>query len=215
LGLTFGLIAFLLTCLSGNALLLPSIQLLLATGLAAALVAVSAPMRDSRRLWVGGALVMVVVVLLTYTVAVARAQGPAHSDDPWGYAWGLHAPETDPTGAEYRWTGEEALLYLMPHPGAHQIELSYAPGQPVRDGVPTEVWMKVEGQSHIAYCSEDTWCQVHLPLPEDSQGARHGGITLRLTVDPPFIPAASGESSDTRELGVMLRPPRFLPPPDR
>ncbi len=218
LGLAFGVLAFLLTGLTGHSLLLPSVQLLLATGLAASLVAVGVPgvprvpTDRRRRLWGVGALVLALVALAGYTVAAVRAGEPAAASEPWGYAWGLHATETDPGGTAYRWTAQEALLYFVPPAGAQWIELEYAVPEPVRNGLPTEVWIRVEDETHNDFCGDDSWCQVTLPLPEQLGDDQLRGIVVRVTVDPPLIPAATGESNDSRQLGVMLRPPRFLPP---
>jgi len=213
LGLALGMLAFLLTCLTGHSLLLPSVQLLLATGLAAGLVAVAPHAGSERRLWRIGTLILALIALLGYTVAGFRAPGPSASNDPWGYEWGLYATEVDPTGVSYRWTQQRALLYFVPPEGAQWVELNYAVAEPVRNGLPTDVWIQVGDETHSDYCSTDGWCQVIFPLPEQDPGRGGRGIVIRVTVDPPLIPGAAGESDDFRQLGLMLRAPRFLPPP--
>jgi len=213
-GLALGVLALLLTCITGNPLLLPSVQILFATGLAVCLVAIGTGVQNGQRRWGLGALVVALISLMVYSVAAFQASATAKPDAPWGYAWGIHDQETDASGYEFRWTSQEAVLYFVPPEGAQMLELIYTAAYPVRDGVPTEVWIQLEDETHTDYRQDDLWSRILLPLPKRFAEGQIGGVLLRVRVDPPLVPAASGLSDDTRHLGIMLRPPRFRRRPE-
>jgi O-antigen ligase len=208
-GLALGVLALLLTCITGHPLLLPSIQILFATGLAVSLAAIGTdPQRRASR-WRSATLIVTLVALPVYGVAAYEAAGAAKPGAPWGYAWGVYAQEVDASGYDFRWTSPEAIFYYVPPPGARQLELIYTAAHPIRGGLPTEVWIQLGDETLSDYRQDERWTRVLLPLPDEVIEGEAGGVLLRVRVDPPLVPAAMDFSEDTRHLGIMLRPPRF------
>jgi O-antigen ligase len=210
-GVILGTLALLLTCITGHPLLLPSMQLLFATGLAVSLVAIGTASHSRVRHWGLSALLIALVALPVYAVAAYQASEAARPGGPWGYAWGVHAHEVDAGGFDFRWTGPEASFYFVPPEGAELLELIYTAAHPIRDGVPTEVWIQLGDETHSDYRQDDRWTRILIPLPEEVIRGQRKGILLTVRVDPPLLPANVWLSDDDRQLGLMLRPPRFRP----
>lgn len=215
-GLLAGLVAFMLTNLTGHPLLAASIQALLATFLMGGLLATyrdgSPPgqPRLARRLAPIVGAVVLISLLASALVARRHVRDRPALDDEWGYSWGLYPAETDAVG-EFRWTGARAILLMRVPPGARLIELRYAVTQPIRSGERTRVDFLVDGRLHPAGSHQEArWRAVRLPVQNGGVAAADGTVSIGIDVRPSFTPASGGGSSDERQLGVMLRVPVFL-----
>ena len=216
LGGLIGVVAFLLTLLTGHTLLLPSGQILWASFVALVLT-IAAPSRphpdrasiDSRsavrerRAFVAiGALG---VALVAPTVGSARNITPRFPG-AWGYEAGLHGEERGAANERYRWTSDRALLDLRVPTGATAIVIRIAALNPMRNGQPTHVRATADGTSQELMLATADVGTMRLPLPARGSGARR--VVLRVDVTPTFVPDASA-GGDRRVLGVQLFVPEF------
>jgi hypothetical protein len=196
-----------LTLLSGHPLLLPSVQLVIGTGLAAGLVATlptardAAPRRSSWRV----AAVVVAALAAVYGTAVVRTRWQPFGD-PYGYTSGLYAPERDASKREFRWSGRESMLHVPLPDGATSFRLQFAVFRPGEDR-PTIATIEAAGRHLTVACADDTWRQVNVPI--DQATAARGAVDIRFAVDRVVVPSAVDGSPDTRVLGAMLRSPAF------
>jgi hypothetical protein len=208
LGALMGTLAFLLTLLTGHALLLPSGQILFAGFVALTLTIASEPgapgaaasARGStwRRALAAGLVVGIAVI----APAVGVARGISPRTGPWGYVSGLHDEERPATGEPYRWTPERAMLDLAVPEGATALVVRVTTVYPMRDGVPTQVRLTMaDTTTDLVFTSSDVQT-VRLPL---SAGTRR--VVVSVVVSPTFVPPAG--SGDPRVLGVQLLLPQF------
>lgn len=230
-----GSIAFVATFVTGHPLLLASGQVLWAAMLAAVVVAartrapsgeplqrrshedgaalpVARPARSGTRtaLVCGG-------VLAAY-LGAALWLPPFATPSKWGYSYGLYAQETDARGRSFRWTGGLALLQLPVPAGATELRAEVTVAPALRSAEPTRVRVSLDRNGsgsdapdrrdfNIRRLSQSTSYTVSLQLAADHRF--DGDVRLRIEVDPTFVPARAGDSSDHRQLGVQLFPPRF------
>lgn len=205
LGGLMAILAFVLTLLTGHALLLPSGQILFAGFVALTLTAARAhPSRSPLQSAPGRralALVGVLgVALIAPVMGLTRDVTPRPT--PWGYVSGLHDEERPDQGEPYRWTTDHAVLDLSVPGDATSLVVRLTAVYPVRDGVPTVVRLSTsEAAADVRLTSSDVHT-VRLPL---RAGTRR--ILLEVNVTPTFVPPAG--SGDTRVLGAQLFVPQF------
>jgi hypothetical protein len=161
------------------------------------------------------------------TLLVAwRVAGTTRVEAPPGYAAGTYAWERGPrsddwTGSlRFRWTGGRALLLEEVKGPVLHLPLYLArpdlPGAQVvlhvsLDGVPADrVIFERNGWHQVAYDLRTVLGKARWAALE-AQGDRHSmerrnntirAIWVQLRVEPTFVPAAVGESTDARTLGV-------------
>jgi O-antigen ligase len=215
LGSLMGTLAFLLTLLTGHALLLPSGQILFASFVALTLTIVTlhrspatgatvSRAAASTRVGVWKRVLVVTAILGVATIAPAvglvRDVGPRSG--PWGHVVGLHDEETSGNGERYRWTTDRAVLDLPVPKGATTLVVRVTAVYPVRDGVPTRVQVTtVDATAEVTLTSSEEQT-VRLPL---RSGANN--VVLNVDVRPTFVPPAG--SGDRRVLGAQLFLPEF------
>jgi O-antigen ligase len=223
-GLSMGMLAFVLTWLTGHPLLNVSNQLwlagVLAVGLAAlepigraepAIVAVHPP--DPGRRWLLHPAWVPAVAAVTIAAAVPRAMGAARGGDPAvSRAAGVYGWETAPASEDappdprFRWTRARAALREPVHGMVLTVPVYLArpdvPAQPVAvhvnvGGVPADPVTFVKNGWHgLSYDLA--------VLHGESQWRSLRTITLEFRIVPPVVPARAGASDDTRELGIGL-----------
>jgi hypothetical protein len=220
LGLSAGLLAFVLTWLTGHPLLNLSNQLwlacVLAVGVAAlepttSLAAVNG-VRDRSRsrllhpAW--GLAVAVLTLILAVPRAIAARDVDARESRAAGvYAW-EPAPPSDiaPGQTRFRWTRARAALREPVRGSVLTVPVFLTrpdvPTQPVRlqlriGGAFVEPVTFVRNGWHVL-----TYDLTTVLGRERSTSQR--AITLEFSVTPPVVPARIGPSDDTRELGVGL-----------
>jgi O-antigen ligase len=223
IGLSAGLLAFVLTWLTGHPLLNLSNQLWLACVLAVGLAALEptrsiAPVsthprvRDRLRSWLLHPAWVPAVLIVTMIVVVPRAMGAQDPASGEGRAAGVYgwepAPQTDlaPGQNRFRWTKARAALREPVRGGILTVPLFLArpdlPGQTVR------LQVKIDGVTvEPVTLDRNGWHIVTYDLTEvlgNERWKSHRVITLEFNVTPPFVPARVSGSDDTRELGVGL-----------
>lgn len=209
LGGLIGVTGFLVTLLTGHALLAPSGQLVFAS-FAGVVVMMAMPRpgspslvgepRRARR--AGFTLAYLGAAAIGPTAAIAGGVTPVFG--AWGYHAGLYNEEQSGDGSRYRWTTGRALLDLpVPRP-ARAIVVDLAPVRPVRDGVPVVARLSVDGTATEVRLPSAGRNTVRLALRQDA-GSR---VVLQIQVTPTFVPAAAG-GEDHRVLGVQLFMPQF------
>jgi O-antigen ligase len=213
LGGLMGTGAFLLTLLTGHALLLPSGQILFA-GFVALTLVLAAPrptptpvtgapsprgrFAKARRRF----LPVVVLGVALIAPAVGLARNVAPRSGPWGHESGLYDLESWPDGQMYRWTSGRALLDLAVPDGSTTLVVRIAAVLPLREGAPTQVRMTAgDAAADISLTTSDVQT-VRLPL---RPGRRR--VVLQIAVSPTFVPPAG--SGDPRTLGAQLFVPQF------
>jgi O-antigen ligase len=223
LGLSVGVLAFVLTWLTGHPLLTLSNQLWFATVLAVGLTAIDAGRGFSpgqgggshpgapgeagrRRAWIP------IVVLVTLAVSAPRAIAAVDDGARVGHAAGVYgwepAPPSDawPTGTTFRWTRGHAAI-REPVGGATLL-LPIFLARPDIDAQPVVVDVKVAGVAvpsltltrngwHV-----QTYDLVALLGEDRWRGQR--AVTVEFVVRPTVVPARVGPSTDRRELGIGL-----------
>ncbi len=211
LGGSLGVVAFLLTLVTGHTLLLASGQMLFASFLAAA--GSCAASRSAGVTAPGGrfpVLVVCVGLALAYPV-IALVRGIEPRLGPWGYAAGFFGEEPSSDGVSYRWTGSDALMDLEIPAGATALELRIAAPSPIRRGAPARVWVTAGQWIHGQTLFTADLHTVRVPLNRGREDGA-GRLLVRIRVEPSFIPADDDpSSSDRRELGVQVLAPRFIP----
>jgi O-antigen ligase len=222
-GLSAGLLAFVLTWLTGHPLLTLSNQLWLACVMAIGLAALQPVRRfalanssprsaQGVRQWLLHPALVTGVGLMTLAALVPRLvtdfrDGEAASAAAGVYAWETAPPSESPPGDHtFRWTRSRAALREPIRGAVVTVPLYLArPDIPARSvtlhirvgGVPVEpVTLAANGWHRLTY-------DLPTVLGESRWRTQHT-ITLEFRVDPPVIPARIGSSDDTRELGVGL-----------
>lgn len=221
-GLSAGLLAFVLTWLTGHPLLTLSNQLWLATVLAVGVAAIGGVAASDRtkpappgpaalpparnwllhRLWVPG------TIIVTLLAAVPRVVVAARADASRAYAAGVYAwesaPATEgaPADVRFRWTRGRAAI-REPVRGAVQTIPIY-----LARPLPTTLRITVGGVAvDPITLSRTGWHTLSYDLVAllgKQRWRSEPTITVEFRADPVFIPAADGASNDTRELGVGL-----------
>ncbi len=225
-GSLLGVTAFLVTCLSGHPVFLASGQVVLATMLAAVLVAADGsrsplPHPTTPRphghppehvgswlpSWKNAATVVAGLGLLWYPAA-ALGHGPRAWDkpSPWGYSWGLFPEEIAVGSGPFRWTGERAIVDLGMPPAVTSLELRMVAPSPIRNGRTVEARFQIGDrvEVHVFRTAEPATVllDVHPGNVTDDRRVR-----LTIDVEPALIPSEEGASDDVRRLGLQLFPP--------
>jgi O-antigen ligase len=223
LGLSLGVLAFVLTWLTGHPLLTLSNQLWFAAVLAVGLAAADAgpqsrgdagmaptPTQAARALahpaWIP------VVVVITLAAAVPRAIAAAREGEPRARAAGVYgwepAPPNEawPEGTTFRWTRERAAV-REPVRGRVML-LPVFMARPDIDSQPVVVDVKIAGLAVPSLTFTQNGWHVHAydlaALLGEERWRSHRTVTVEFLVHPPVVPARVGPSNDTRELGIGL-----------
>jgi hypothetical protein len=210
-GLAGGIVAFLITSLVSNPLMLREVSfafwiaLGLATGHSAARLtalaadaAVARPgvgrVRLSRFKWPLTALFgSVLLVSIPYRAAqeLASVHRVRVSD-------GLLDGGTDPDGTPFRWSGPRVTILV--NPGASSIAIPLCSALP--SGGLQEVAVQVDGRPANRIAVAPHWQQVRIVLPPESSSEPR---RIDLSVSPSWVPAAMiPGSQDRRVLGVKV-----------
>ena len=232
LGGLIAVLGFLLTLLTGHALLLPSGQILFASFTALVLTAAATapagatqprtepasasastevgPQRPPQRriirilTWGAPASALAFAAVAAIAPAVGIAQGIAPATGAWGHHTGLHDEEPTEDHGPFRWTTDRAILDLAVPDGATSLVLNITAVYPVRDGVPTSVRVMADGDSTTFELTSSDIRELRVPAPAtDERGPRR--ILLNVTVTPTFVPGGG----DNRVLGAQIFRPRF------
>lgn len=217
-GLSLGVLAYVLTWLTGHPLLNLSHQLwvaaVLAVGLAATGPVASVPgtvPAFQRVMLKPAAILVVLTVTLVVTAPRAaraiRSHAPEVSHAAGVYQWETGPPdEAAPPGARFRWTRARAVL-REPVRG----RMLSVPVYLARPDVPgREVSLELEiGGVHVPaiQLSRNGWHVFTYDLQAlwgEQRWTTEPTVTLLVTVNPPVVPARVGGSADRRELGVGL-----------
>ena len=209
-GLIAGVVAFLLTCLTGHPLLIPEviypfwIALGLAVGAANSDVG-PGPQADSARLsrevrapgrrW----LVASMVAFLFFSIP-ARVAREVRELDLTRITYGFHAWEEDQSGTSFRWTRRRARLHIAGEARFVDIPLRAlieAPGHPL------DVNIFLDGRPSVRVSLVDnSWQQARVEIPRDKELLVR---QVELLVNRTFVPRDSiPGSTDSRELGVQV-----------
>lgn len=116
---------------------------------------------------------------------------------------GVHAWEVE-NGVRYRWTRGRARFFL--HRDVTAVEMPVRAGGAAATG-PRRVEVRIDGApAHRRVLARDAWESMRVLLPPSDGLWR----TLEMVVEPAWVPRnALPNSTDARELGVMLRAPRW------
>ena len=208
LGLSLGIAAVAVTLFSAHNLLLVSGQITWASAVAPGLAMVQVPRRMNRssagRL--GTAIVLLLVAATPFLWIPAGTADTATDQEPWGYFWGLYPAERNATGERFRWSGPEVKLELKLPSNAVGVRLPMAAPTPVRSGRATRVWVFTTVESRVVRFADARLKNVDLRRPEPHSVAR--AFTVRIDVEPTFVPSALANSDDSRVLGVQLFEPQ-------
>jgi hypothetical protein len=234
LGLSMGLVAFVLTWLTGHPLLNLSNQLWLAGVLAVGLAAlpfiasgheddVVAPSASASPSWflhgscVGAMAVVTLVALSARAVAVTREADPVASRSAGVYGWEL-APTRAGAVPEvpFRWTRARAAIREPIRGRQLTVPLYLA-----RPDIPAEsvtLELKIDGvRVDPVQLTTNGWLPLTYDLAQVIGEARlksQPTVMVELNARPPVVPARVSASDDTRELGVGLGAVRWESPPD-
>jgi len=141
------------------------------------------------------------VIAAVLTVTTLRINAALGRPVPIGYAWGLHAGDT----REARWTRGGAVLNL---PAQGKV-LTLAFAFPVPQiAEPQRVTVLVDGAQFrqiVLGHSPSTWEIVEIPVDK----AAGAPLLVQVRVAYSIVPAARGVNSDTRRLGVLMKPPSW------
>jgi hypothetical protein len=216
-GLLLGVLAFVLTWLTGHPLLNLSNQLWLAAVLAVGLTALDvapdaavdprAEIGDGVGAWARPAWFLAIAAA-TFLVEAPRIVEAARSHDPNAsraagvYAWETGpASEAAPAEPRFRWTRRRAALREPVHGSILTIPVYVA--RPV----PATLYVTIGGVDlPPVTLSRTEWQTLTYDVAALLGHERPGleTITVEFVVDPVFVPASAGASDDTRELGVGL-----------
>ena len=218
-GLITGVVAFLLTCLSGHPLIIPEviypfwIALGLAVGVANAANALT-PEAAARlegeagspaqhltsastpaRRWV----VVSLVVFLCASIP-ARVAREISDVDLTRVAYGFHAWEEDQAGTRFRWSGRRARLHVSGEARTIELPLRGRAEDAVR---PLDVDLFLDGQPTLRMqLTDDSWQYARLEIPAAAEPKIR---RIDLYVGRTFVPRNSiSGSTDARELGVQV-----------
>ena len=216
-GLSIGVLAFVLTWLTGHPLLNLSNQLWLACVLAVGLAALDpiasvTPTRSRLGSWLLHGAWVPTVAFVTLLALVPRAMAAVDDDALTSHAAGVYAweqaPASDAWSGEtaFRWTKGRAALREPIHGAVLTVPMYVArpdiPAQPVTlrvtvNGVPVEpLPLAANGWRLLSYDLRD--------LLGEERWRSQRTVTLEFVVTPTVVPARVGPSSDTRELGIGL-----------
>ena len=190
LPLAAGLVAYLLTLLTGHSLLVREGQMSF-WPVAGALVILGAGHRTMGGRWGKRAMVSAMLVLLvTVPFRAVRAADQVELTDIY---FGLYDPETMPGGTRFQWSTGRFSVYVPRERETFGLEVrAVAP-------FPQRLRVRLDGRLvDEIRVSRDAWQAVRYVLRREERGRRFRKIEFE--VDPVWTPAR-----DSRELGVIVR----------
>jgi hypothetical protein len=221
-GLAGGLIAFLVTSLVSNPLMVRDVSYVfwIALGLAAGHSArlqapcdasgevmpgvVASPSRFSRLRW---PLTVLLGGLLVLSVPW-RARKELASINPRGVSYGFFDWGVDADGTQSRWSGPHATFFVDGRASLVEIPLSGA----TPSGVLQQVEVRLDGRLANRIAAGPEWQRLRLPLPAGGPTSRR----IDLTVSPSWVPAeVFPGNQDRRALGVKVGEIKVFMPPDQ
>jgi O-antigen ligase len=210
-GVAAGLVAFLVTSMVSNPLMVREVSYVfwMALGLAVGHSA-RAPGRGDREAGVAPAADRLADrsrrrrwILATVLGAVLLGSIPfrAHREtselNVAGLTYGLYEWGQERDGTLARWSGPAATVFVDENARLIEIPLR----GPSHDGLPREVNISIDGRPAHRIVVGPAWTRVRLPLPPES-AARPRRIDFRIS--PTWVPADVIPGGDRRELGVRV-----------
>jgi len=202
-----GVVAFLVTSLVGNPLMLREVSyafwiaLGLAVGGGAARTVQSAPHQEVRSAggirrwqpWVTAAICLALVVSVPY-----RARQEIADLDITRVTYGLFDWSKDADGIRYRWSGPTATLFVDGR--VRQVNIPLQGTLP--SGLPQQVDIRFDGKLANRVQVSAGWQRIRLDLPRGRPGAPR---RIDLTVTPTWTPGTDTPGpDDERERGVKV-----------
>lgn len=192
LGVSVGIVVYLLTWTTGHPLLVREGQFAFwpMAGAAAALGGAARSASGHRR--AAGWILWVLIGVLAASVPF-RAAREAARVDLTRLSSGLHEPEIDPSGHRFQWTVERAVFYVPSNAQILEFKL--------RSLAPFEQTVTVVLDGSVAdrlKLGDHAWRPERYPLPHRQAASRYRRVEL--VVSPVWQP-----STDPRTLGVQLR----------
>jgi hypothetical protein len=199
-GVAGGLVAFLVTSLVSNPLMVREVSYVfwIALGLGVGHAA-SASMLPASGHFARTPLAAVSLAAVLIVLSIPfRAQREVAAVDLTHVTYGLFAWGQEPDGTPSRWSGPQVRFYVDPH--TRYIEIPLRGVEP--SGVRQQVAIMVDGRLVNRVNVGSEWQRVRTLMPEDSS-ARPRRIDL--VVSPSWIPAeVIPGNQDRRELGVKV-----------
>jgi O-antigen ligase len=142
---------------------------------------------------------LVAIVAAVLVLGSLRVEAGLRRPVPVGYAWGLYPGEPD----QIRWTRGGAV-FNFPANGTG-LTLAFAFPIPQVIHRPQHVTVIVDGKPfrQIVFDSPWTWEVVDIPVDKP----RGTPVLVQVGVSRTVVPAALRINSDTRTLGVLMKPP--------
>jgi hypothetical protein len=222
-GLAGGLVAFLVTSLFSNPLLVRDVSFVfwLALGLAvgrsatplagpaaAEPVANGVANRSTRVARLRWATLLVIGALLFFSIP-SRARQEMRAINPASVSNGLFEWHTDADGSRWRWSGPTATLFVDSRVQVVEIPLSGRPSSNVRQ----DVEIRIDGRLANRISIGPDWQRLRTILPPKSSIDPH---RIDLAVSPTWIPAdVVPDSQERRPHGVRVGEIRATRPPGR
>ena len=219
IGTFAGVICFLLTCLTGQPLIIAIVgyPFWIALGLLGALTNMAtqarhgdvspSSQRTAQNTHRPHAIVIAGLLIVT-TLTLAKASRDRHDIDLTRIDYGFYDWETDGglasvpfrVGTEYRWSRGRATIFLPEDTQQATIPLRAAAGF---SGQATTVNIQANGRPINTIVLEDNlWHQVLVPLTTDAQ---QGVDRIDFNISPTWMPSAvDPNSNDHRQLGIMI-----------
>jgi len=157
----------------------------------------AAPQRLGRRAW---------IVVLAGLVLAGGLRGYQASQYPFHHPYeaGFYRWERQPDDTPARWTGRRAALAVTPE--GPTLLLDVAVPTPVVSHRPQRLTVWIEGRQVTEVTLADPhWRTLRISL----EPAARPTVLLTLRTAYTFNPQAAGVGADARDLGVMLKPPRW------
>jgi O-antigen ligase len=208
-GLAAGLVAFLITSLVSNPLMLRDVSYVfwialgLAVGRSAAFrSAMEAPLRSGgegpsprlSRLRIPAALVLGGVLLVSIPF---RATQELATIDPTRVSYGLSDWDRDSAGTRFRWSGPHATVYVSGR--ARRVEIPLSGTLPSH--APQHVEVRLDGRFVNEIIVGADWQQVGVVLPASSMSKSR---RIDLTISPTWVRDDSSVADDRMVVGVKV-----------
>jgi hypothetical protein len=211
-GLAGGLVAFLVTCLFSNPLMVRDVSFVfwmalgLAVGQSRTLLSRTAPGPDAAHAAVSGssasarlrwATVLVVGAMLFGSIPT-RARQELTAINPTTAGSGFFEWNADADGTRWRWSGARATLFVDTRAQVVEIPLSGRPSADVRQ----EVEIRIDGRLANRVTMGPDWQRLRTLLPSKASTEPH---RIDFAVTPTWIPAdVIPGSQDRRPHGVRI-----------
>ena len=211
-GIAAGLVAFLVTSLFSNPLMVREVSYVfwMALGLAIGRSAsLQAPAETTSAAVHGFAAVPQRVSMLRWTIALVlggllvfsvpfRARQELATVDLTHVSYGLFGWGTDPDGTRCRWSGPRATLFLDGRAQLVEIPLSST----LPSGAVQHVEVRVDGRLANRVTVGPEWQRLRTLLPSSPSARTH---RIDLSISPTWVPAdVMPGNQDRRELGVKI-----------